>query len=341
MSNIDDNRGLFHSRDNDEGIEEQGIIEEQAAIPRRQLTSMSVADLMSKGLLIMKYDSRRQARVQLSTNIDRFVSGYGTSPTVVHSVMTDVKDKYNISPSSRLINDTLLAFDWLNSDASENVLAGRHEVCDKTVRSRSKGMTAQIAGLYEDKIYFDCHEDELIPWTVDGVNFTHNEYAKDPSAKYYDPKSHSAGVKYEIAIAIRTARIVWTNGPFPAATHDITVFRGGKPDQPQSQWNQDSLYFQMPSRTKCLGDSGYGGEPDKVLVKKREHSEELKNFIERALSRHETVNGKLKKFRILEDRFSHGQGTNQRMNLHKSVFRAIVVIVQTSFDCGINKPFDV
>ena len=52
----------------------------------------------------------------------------------------------------------------------------------------------------------------------------------------------------------------------------------------------------------------------------------LKNFKKRARARHETFNGRLKRFQVLTDRFCHG--TKDEMKYHKLVFEACVIICQ-------------
>ena len=52
--------------------------------------------------------------------------------------------------------------------------------------------------------------------SVDGVNFTiHEPRAKNPGSHWYDHKSHSAGISYEVAIDVRRSQILWINGPRP------------------------------------------------------------------------------------------------------------------------------
>ena len=44
---------------------------------------------------------------------------------------------------------------------------------------------------------------------MDGVHCRTFEVRKDPSTKWYSHKSHSAGLAYELAIAIRSDGLVW------------------------------------------------------------------------------------------------------------------------------------
>lgn len=63
--------------------------------------------------------------------------------------------------------------------------------------------------------------------------------------------------------------------------HDITVFRGGKKEQNKSEWDHSALYFQLKDNEKCVADSGYAGEPEKIVMTKLEQSTELKEFLAR------------------------------------------------------------
>lgn len=51
--------------------------------------------------------------------------------------------------------------------------------------------------------------------SVDGVHCRIQEVRKDPGAKWYDHKTNSAGVAYEVAFGIRSGRIVWLEARFP------------------------------------------------------------------------------------------------------------------------------
>lgn len=62
----------------------------------------------------------------------------------------------------------------------------------------------------DDFIYFDPTEfsaDQVHIMTVDTVNYTVQEPRTDPSTKWYDHKSHSAGLKYEMALPLCLERV--------------------------------------------------------------------------------------------------------------------------------------
>jgi DDE superfamily endonuclease len=69
--------------------------------------------------------------------------------------------------------------------------------------------------------------DDIFVGAVDGTHIKteepmHAEFPKDKNA--YSKKSHSAGRTYELVTSLSQSRIIWMNGPFPASTHDTTMF---------------------------------------------------------------------------------------------------------------------
>ena len=79
---------------------------------------------------------------------------------------------------------------------------------------------------------------------------------------------------------------------------------------------------------RALGDRGYRGEREYISIPSSHDEEEVREFKGRALSRHETFNGRLKNFDCLEERFRHS------IKKHKMCFFAGVVIVQLSLQNG-------
>ena len=110
-------------------------------------------------------------------------------------------------------------------------------------------------------------------------------------------------------MAIDEPKICAINGSHVPSRHDITVFRGGELDDAKETWDQNALYFQIDEDERFLADSGYNGEPSKIVVTKDEHSSEFKEFMARAKNRHETLHTRLKSFNILGHCFRHGKKT--------------------------------
>ena len=146
--------------------------------------------------------------------------------------------------------------------------------------------------------------------------------------------------KYEASLAIREPRIVSIRGPFIPSEHDITIFRGGDPKSKVDERDQSALYFKIEEDERFVGDSGYDGEPSKVVTTKDEHSSEFKEFLARAKNRQETFHTRLKSFNVLGTRFRHGTNPKERMRLHKMAVEAVSGIVQTDYLNG-HPPFDI
>ena len=136
--------------------------------------------------------------------------------------------------------------------------------------------------------------------------------------------------------------IVWVNGPFPASYHDITIFCGGMRKE-KKNWPNDSLFFQVPSGKRLIGDLGYVGEAKKNSTTLGDHSKEVKEYFSGAKSRQETINARYKNFRILGTSFRHKgekrSGSKGKMDRHELVSNAITVVLQYDLENG-NPLFD-
>ena len=90
----------------------------------------------------------------------------------------------------------------------------------------------------------------------------------------------------------------------------------------------------LKTKEKAEADDGYVGEENTICHPSYARSKE--DFIAKAKARkrHETVNGRLKKFKALSELYRHDIGT------HSYVFQAVVVLVQLSFNNG-EKPYQV
>ena len=76
--------------------------------------------------------------------------------------------------------------------------------------------------LWENRLISD--NGSICKVSVDGTDFKIYE-PKPFSKKWFSHKFKGAGLCYEVAVAIQTGHIVWTNGPFPAGVPDINIFR--------------------------------------------------------------------------------------------------------------------
>lgn len=125
--------------------------------------------------------------------------------------------------------------------------------------------------------------------------------------KWFSHKFKSAGLRYEIGISIFGGDIVWASGGLPC---------GEWPDLKIAK----EAYLHFAANKITLADKGYR------LTGKFKQPENA--FEKRVLARHETLNGKLKEFNILVERFRHP------LHKHPSVFHAVINIVQVAIMNG-------
>jgi hypothetical protein len=297
-------------------------------VPKLDASILTADDILNYGLRYVGFGEERQKVVEKSS-IDRFKAHYGPEPRTVKDLMSDLCTKF---PDTEL-KELLMGLNWLKLYDIEHVLAGRWNYDESVCREKCKKTTRRIESFREKLIVFDAsmfRPEEIHIITVDGVNFITQEFRLDPSTKWFDHKSHSCGLKYEIAISVWQSRCVWINGPYPAGLrHDRALFCGAMTmDNPKSTWDRDALLWKIPEGKKAIADSAYEGFPEKVTVKRPGHSAQVFTFLDRAQNRHESYNGRLQNYSILTHRFRHGTNTEEKMNLHKMAVGAVAVIVE-------------
>lgn len=142
--------------------------------------------------------------------------------------------------------------------------------------------------------------------SLDGTDFRIRE-PQPFNRKWYSHKFKAAGVRYEVGISIVGGDIVWASGGLPCGEWpDLKIAR--------------EIYVHIAANEFTLADKGYRGE---------NCFKQPKNAYEkRVLARHETLNGRLKEFAILQERFRHP------LKKHPSVFHAVINIVQVSIMNG-------
>ena len=265
----------------------------------------SPSEILISGLFYVGFDQNRQTRNNSTRKNNWFKAFYGVEPTTVANHFLDMKSiDANIT-----CKKYLLALNWLFLYDTYPVLSGRWNYSEELIGRTVMRYVMLMATAGRRKIVFELEHDVKLGRTVDCSTFMVQEMRLDPSAKWFDFKTHSCGLvsipvattlvttfiqtysntlspsfitqKYEFCLATREPRILSIRGPYPPSVHDITIFRGGDPSYVDS-WDTDSLYFKLGEGEKCVGDSGYNGEPDKIVVKKKEHSLDLRKFLSRA-----------------------------------------------------------
>ena len=138
-------------------------------------------------------------------------------------------------------------------------------------------------------------------------------YQNGWSKRWFTPKHHGPGLRYEVAVSILNGDIVWINGPFlPGLVNDLQIFR------------DKGLKDMLDENERVEVDDGYSGE-DPESCKTRSgpvHPAAFRPIRNTVRARHETVNAHLKNFRILCVPFC------SEVEKHWIVFHAVAVIVQ-------------
>ena len=144
--------------------------------------------------------------------------------------------------------------------------------------------------------------------TVDGTDFKINEPTPFDS-KWYSHKIKHAAVRYEVVVSIQKGWIVAWNGPYPAGKwSDLKIAR-------------HSLVHELDPGEKVLADKGYRDSSGIFVTPTGGHTN-LDRMKADARARHETINVRVKCWKILEQRYRHN------VSSHGMVFGAVVNIVQ-------------
>ena len=154
--------------------------------------------------------------------------------------------------------------------------------------------------------------------TVDGTDFRICEQTPF-SSSWFSHKFKGPAYRYEIALAIQSDRICWTNGPYRAgAWPDMKIFRRG------------GLMKKLPQGERVEADKGYRGEKLKVdLPHECTSGDPLQRRSKaRVRARHESMNRMLKRFKCLHEVYCHD------LVKHQTVFRAVVYVTQIALQNG-------
>lgn len=194
--------------------------------------------------------------------------------------------------------------------------ASAHRCCFSFCSHTTRHLTSNQI-LWQNRFRNDIRNDCLV--SVDGTDFRIFE-PKPFHPGWYSHKFHGPGLRYEVALCIRSGDIVWVSGPFPCGEwSDLKIFD-----------NELSHYLSPGERVEA--DKGYRHRyPQKVKTHNPNERLGKKWMRKEVLARHEHVNGRFKKFAILRERFRH---TSDLMGQHGMAFRAVAVITQLSFSHG-------
>lgn len=152
---------------------------------------LTSADVLSIGLSFVGFDRDRQARVNLSTNNERFKAHYGIPTLAVAIVYNDMRAEFD----DIIMKDFFMTLNWFKCYDVEHVLAGRWQYCEKYIRERVKDYTKRMQSFKQKKIVFGGFDErEEYPYSLDGVHFPCEEFTTDPSSKWYTHKHNCSGL---------------------------------------------------------------------------------------------------------------------------------------------------
>lgn len=162
--------------------------------------------------------------------------------------------------------------------------------------------------------------------SVDGVDCPYKTHTLDngkPDKRFYTYKTRQSGLRYEVAISIRSDDIVWISGPhLPGVYNDLQIFRMG-------------LMHELDEGERVEADLGYEAEaPRYVKVPGNLAGVNQKKMRGRLRKRHETINRRLKVYRSLKTTF------RQSTLKHSICFRCAAILLQLALESGQQALFD-
>jgi hypothetical protein len=293
----------------------------------------SPAGVLTRGLQYLHLDYIQQSEANRN---EKFHQHYGSSPLVLATMWHDmavttivaarVSDEELCEKGFRMF---LIAhfFLWVYPK-NAGLIASRFRICISYSKGERLWLWIQkIAALKELKIRWDPRlnlaDAAVFVATVDGID--HRAWERKNPTLNQDPgncsqKFNHCTFKYEVGLHPYTSNCLWINGPFRGGEHDLTMMRAGR------------LFELVVAGKKVIADRGYRtGVPEeraKLSLPSEFDSAALNNFKSRARLRHETFNGRLKKYASLSETFRHGFAK------HKFIFEAVAVCVQYHMENG-------
>ena len=315
-----------------------------AAEEENDLYLVSIEHTLQRGLELVGFTPKQIDGVKRSKNLSRFRTHYNLNP-VVYSILfrllqTTDNENANILPFFKKVRKEktfdcyLMAVHLLACYPKEEEAEGIFGISNVTWSNWVWSFVERINLLLPEVVEFpenwgnpdsDNNDEPYFVMTVDGIHCPIEEPTHDQCSenkKYFSHKFRKAALDYELDISIFSQQCAWVSGPYPAGTHDITVFRARLKKKIQEARERSRVPYRV------IGDRGYRGEREFISTPSSHDSEALRDFKGRALSRHETFNGRLKNFDCLQERFRHS------IKKHKWCFAACVVIVQIGIQNG-------
>ena len=288
-------------------------------------------EIFAFGLSHVGFGEERQ-KCEVGLSMKRFRAHFGVSPKAIKALVALLKHYYPSDQVSLLV--LCMAICWLKLYETEHVMAGRWDYGEKHCREQVRLYVQQIGKLKPKLINFDNLSQKCKFAPVDNMHRMMWEFRCDPDSKWWSHKFNGPGVGYEVVTnPTDKGLMMWASGPYPAGTHDLTCFRGGKKGK-KKEWKESSLYNSLPTGLRLVGDSGYAGQFDKVTTTMDAHSPATKELFARLKSMQETLFKRFKDFKVIRDPFWHGKNLDDKMLKAKESFDAVAVLIQLDIENG-------
>ena len=311
------------------------------------MAALTTCDVLRQGLDLVGVDTGRIGDTAKET---KFRAHFGSNPQVYRNMYEDLLGHKIIdSPNDLPLTTLLMVIFWLCHYPTEHLQSSRFGMCNETCRKWNWHVVRLLHELFEIKIRWPArfsnanYHQHIIG--VDGIHCLTKEKQTDTrpyNRLDFSHKHGCASFTYEVGCAVWMQRCVWVNGPFPAGTSDLQMFRmqdgEGRSisDRCPARWRRTpatSLKATIPVGKKAIADHGLRAETEKVAVSRSTDSERVRNLKARVKAREENFNGRLKNFAVLDHKFRHGAG-DDGPEKHGLCFRAVVCIVQYQLENG-------
>lgn len=148
--------------------------------------------------------------------------------------------------------------------------------------------------------------------TIDGTDCKIQE-PRPFDRGWFSFKSNGPGVRYLVAVSVVTGWIVWVDGPYMCGIW------------PDAKIARERLVHMLDEDERYIADKGFRGVAKAITPYqlRGEENQPLKRLAAVARARHETLNARLKKWKILHEEFRHDPKTQ-----HGIVFDAVAKITQ-------------
>ena len=292
---------------------------------------LSPSDVLERGLEYMKIcRDGRSPRKQTKL----FGKHYGVLPEDVADIWYDLCDGSSLTreeKSEKGFKRCMIAFYWLwDYPKNTEMLASRFGVNVEYCRGRQLWKWIKRMSLLEkkkivwDETIVNDEDTEVMAFTMDGIDhkvweIQHDSLPYDKSACSH--KFKSAATKYVIVLSVFEPKCLFIAGPYKRGVGDLDVVR------------KSGLLAKLRATNKIvIVDRGFhskiAAERRMMSFPDQMDSAAVHNHKSRARLRHETFNGRLKKFDVLNQTFRHG------FDKHGITMRAIATIVQYHMDNG-------